>query len=714
MKKWIALFLISLIASLPIQAAEICRIWPDGQAEGLPDMVVTRASNAIGIDAYGKIVTHGNTVATTGSYAAGAMKADLTTTNAFAEFGVDLSAYRDGTYYLLLNDGTNTASGYISAAVPGGLTLDTEMVVNGTFTTATTSWAPLASVLSVDTNRLKILRDASVAPNGGYGGATQSIAVMTHGSYRWIATPTAGTGTAYARLDPASGGADAYLNANYTTAVAKYYMAKDATFVINLFVKDSSGTQFVYWDDVSLKRLTDCAATGAHIVSTKGGSTRAWYYQHASFNPNLAGTYTVYRMADLATIAGAPSYNNFKLQSLPASGYTNLHPYSYAVGSWGGRSRLNDTSPVLVADPAGGTFGFPFIPSADDNTHYATSGISGLIDSTVYCFSIFVRAGTPIPAQSDVFCRLTLRLKTTTLTDKSTYFNITDRTVGSAGTTYSGIDPTLYFGGGATWTRMWIAHNIDTGGTSPAVFVYVAEKDNDVNFVGDNTTPSFWVYGAQLNGGAYPLPLAVTNGAAVAVAGETKTIDISAATGATYPQILKLRDVLINTGTGDTDGISKGTMLVRIVPRFAFSLPSAVASFIKLNDTSSMLLISSTYDDYYVTDGSNLAHSNSSDADPVGDGTEFFIKAIWDSTVVTPTTGKLQLSESRNAGGTWLNGTAVDFDGVFTLNNTFYVGYSNEYPFDIGPIIFYDTPLTNDEATCELLKNGYSAGLLGP
>jgi hypothetical protein len=39
----------------------------------------------------------------------------------------------------------------------------------------------------------------------------------------------------------------------------------------------------------SLKVVTDCAATGALLLSSQGGS-RGWAYKHASFNPNAALT----------------------------------------------------------------------------------------------------------------------------------------------------------------------------------------------------------------------------------------------------------------------------------------------------------------------------------------------------------------------------------------------------------------------------------------
>ena len=39
-------------------------------------------------------------------------------------------------------------------------------------------------------------------------------------------------------------------------------------------------------DDVSVKQVTDCAATGVHIISTQSGSVQNWASKHASFDMN--------------------------------------------------------------------------------------------------------------------------------------------------------------------------------------------------------------------------------------------------------------------------------------------------------------------------------------------------------------------------------------------------------------------------------------------
>jgi hypothetical protein len=247
-----------------------------------------------------------------------------------------------------------------------------------------------------------------------------------------------------------------------------------------------------------------------------------------------------------------------------------------------------------------------------------------------------------------------------------------------------------------------------SGTGTPTFFVSVAEANSDTTFAGDNSTVSFWVYGANVTEGAFPRPYISSNGSTIPVGGTTATHDItSSATTADF------RDSLVSSGVDDTDGIAIGTMLVEVVPRFAFTLNSTSANIITLtNSTDSLLYASPSADDWRAHDGTQGASANSTDADPTGDGTVFRVMVRWDSTVVAPTTGKLQVSDSRDGGVTWLDGTATDFDGGFALGNTLYIGYSNNYPFEIRKLMFFDEWLSWDEANMEFGLNRPWATLL--
>jgi len=52
----------------------------------------------------------------------------------------------------------------------------------------------------------------------------------------------------------------------------------------------------LYSDDISIQQVTDCAATGLHIMSAKNGTTQSWYYISPTFGYNDAMTYRIYRV----------------------------------------------------------------------------------------------------------------------------------------------------------------------------------------------------------------------------------------------------------------------------------------------------------------------------------------------------------------------------------------------------------------------------------
>ena len=54
----------------------------------------------------------------------------------------------------------------------------------------------------------------------------------------------------------------------------------------------NTGNLTATFTDISLKSLTDCAATGFHIISAQGGSTQNWTSESASFNYNDSDGYS--------------------------------------------------------------------------------------------------------------------------------------------------------------------------------------------------------------------------------------------------------------------------------------------------------------------------------------------------------------------------------------------------------------------------------------
>jgi hypothetical protein len=234
-------------------------------------------------------------VVATGTIAAGAMKMDTTTANAFSEFGVDLSAYQDGRHILALY---NTTGGYaalahISATAPGGETLATtggplnngELVTDPGFDddgswTKDTGWT-ISGSKAVATS---VLVNQCVYQTISYpvGGLVKLVSIMD--------VLTLGTWTEYV---PGLG--TVFLNNHSTADTFTYYRnAVVGTQRIGLCATTTlTGTS----PNISAKQVTAPATTGALLLSTKGGS-RGFIDKSASFNPNAEITYKVLYVGD--------------------------------------------------------------------------------------------------------------------------------------------------------------------------------------------------------------------------------------------------------------------------------------------------------------------------------------------------------------------------------------------------------------------------------
>jgi len=183
--------------------------------------------------------------------------------------------------------------GYIKAAGTGE-TLDSELVLNGTFTTDTSNWVqgPVGShaTLSVDTNRLKIVK---VDGGAGYGQALQAIATTNGWLIKFFANGTNGNAGPYLRIDPASGASNSYINQIYTSGNLYKTIKEAGNTTINLFVASVIDGKFCYWDNVSLRQVLTPSATGVTISSTKSSAgTENWAQKDSAFNYNDASGYT--------------------------------------------------------------------------------------------------------------------------------------------------------------------------------------------------------------------------------------------------------------------------------------------------------------------------------------------------------------------------------------------------------------------------------------
>lgn len=250
----------------------------------------------------------------TGSIPANEAKLDTTSDNAFAApessgVPIGLSAYQDGRHVLWLKDSSNNiAFGHIKGTAPGGETLAASLLLNGNMETGDppTGWTATSSTVD------------GVADERTGGAGAQSIDILATGTYGRVLQAN-GTAAVVGALYKAS-----VYNKNVSGGhgsmrlafVSAFFQEKDYNNAVwtqeaGYCTSDNPNWSFynygctdVYvagdrqrYDDAALQRVTDCAATGALIVSTQGGATRAWTKNNIT-NPNLALTYKVFFIGD--------------------------------------------------------------------------------------------------------------------------------------------------------------------------------------------------------------------------------------------------------------------------------------------------------------------------------------------------------------------------------------------------------------------------------
>jgi len=217
--------------------------------------------------------------------------------------GVDLTRYAGQTgshtpFYVSVTDSTGKiAEGYIAAA-GGGETLGAEILINPTFDVNTTDWYPdnctVASIAGGQSNNcLELTRTL-----GNYQQAIQDTGINGQNKLYlasgYVKSGTSGNeaGNFHLWLD-----AMVVLAAFTTTAAwvqySRYYTPTVSNVLNFRGFKNTNTAGTMLFDEVSLKQVTDCAATGVHIVSARGGATRNWTSITAGFNPNDTSYSTV-------------------------------------------------------------------------------------------------------------------------------------------------------------------------------------------------------------------------------------------------------------------------------------------------------------------------------------------------------------------------------------------------------------------------------------
>jgi len=221
------------------------------------------------------------TVATS-NVSAGNALIDTTTANAFAApVGVDLTAYQDGRHLAHFTDSSGqVAVAWISSTAPSGFDAPTEFLDDTGFD---------------DTSKWEKIGTATVSGGQGHLAANndwlRQDKTKTIGELYQVTIGTLSiTGAATFRV--------------YLTGLNYEYFTVPATQYITILQTQSTfpglrqtGTGTVDIDNFSIKRVTMPAATGALLLSSKGGS-RGWLYKSDTFDPNLAQTLKILYYGD--------------------------------------------------------------------------------------------------------------------------------------------------------------------------------------------------------------------------------------------------------------------------------------------------------------------------------------------------------------------------------------------------------------------------------
>ena len=256
----------------------------------------------------------------------------------------------------------------------------TELVTNGAFATNTTGWSVHpdypSAVLSIDTNRLKILG----------GGAQQSFSTVIGKTYVVVYTLTAfNPGGVYVGTAAAGAAAHSYFStgSQATGTYVYYFTAVSTTTYITLFAWNA-GSQYAFYDNVSVRlaepdrsvnnkglavygTITKTAvATGANLVAYSGFNASNLLRSTAIINYGSTATITFMGWQKITDISNYSYYAS--LSDSTSSRVIGMSIYASGTG-YDGRPYFYDNVNGSLTST---------IPINDGNWHF----VVGVLDGT--------------------------------------------------------------------------------------------------------------------------------------------------------------------------------------------------------------------------------------------------------------------------------------------------------------------------------------------
>ena len=150
------------------------------------------------------------------------------------------------------------------------------------------------------------------------------------------------------------------------------------------------------------------------------------------------------------------------------------------------------------------------------STHTCTQGFTGLLDNTIYTFSAYLKQAERTIA---VFV-----IRTKAGSFPAVYFNLTSGIFSNAS---AGITASIVNTGNG-WYKCSATLDIGSGGSTPTLFILPTTAAGVQTYTGDGTS-GIYLWGAQLEAGAFPTSYIPTTTATV-----TRAADVASITGSNF------------------------------------------------------------------------------------------------------------------------------------------------------------------------------------
>ena len=251
------------------------------------------------------MIPQGHRLVKSGTFTQANSRLSLVDGIAFFDCGAGLSAYAgldSGSHEYLIkvyDDDGYSIQGYVGA-VGGGEALGGELSSNGTFEGEYTaglapSWSKYPSPTCTEDGT-----------NVYAGVAAQKIemAVDNEGIYQTMSLISGGLHYAIVHCYPYSGVGIMLFHSSVGSPIASttgteayetldmYFVCKSDANPKRVYLYGSVPAAGVSVDNFSIKQVTDCAATGFHIISAQGGSTQNWQNVSGPFCYNDSAGYS--------------------------------------------------------------------------------------------------------------------------------------------------------------------------------------------------------------------------------------------------------------------------------------------------------------------------------------------------------------------------------------------------------------------------------------